>query len=535
MNLRKVSKTQLTLAILVTLTGVAFIFLALETPMISDAAGYEYAAKRLASGNGLSFEDPNNELTAGFFSPFAFQIRHTGDSRLYLGFPPGFPLLLALPGLLLGIEEAVHYVVPILSAIGIGLTFLLSKQMREDDDGSALLAAAMVALMPIYWRFGTEAWSEVPSLVFVVAGYILFLHSRQTECSDKSNILYAVLAGVVLIFSLFIRYANITFLMSIAFAELAHSRSDFFRPSKGWVFYGVLFLGLVSILAFNHVYYGGITLTSYSPENGWYAFAPFSLNYALGPSQPGGYSLIEAGKSLWENFSVILLFVPLGVWVLPKAYRLAVFLSIVTSVGLYSVYAFAPAGINSRFLIPTFPFLAIGAAQGMRYVFARLGDNRIQVVLLCFLFVWLGWRLWPEIDQLQARNQAAKTAVSHLHNWLQDIEEDAVIMSYTLNDHIIFYGQRSVLNYRRIPQYDPEAEKYRYDLFEPCLVFIVDTLLLASKPVYYVEDGSPPLYNSKDVLARHYTLVPVRQEPKLFHITNSSLMTPREDKAVCTP
>lgn len=108
MNWRKVSKTQLTLTVLVTLTGVAFIFLVLETPMISDAAGYEYAAKRLASGNGLSFEDPNNELTAGFFAPFAFQIKHIGDSRLYLGFPPGFPLLLALPGLLLGIEEAIH-------------------------------------------------------------------------------------------------------------------------------------------------------------------------------------------------------------------------------------------------------------------------------------------------------------------------------------------------------------------------------------------------------------------------------------------
>jgi hypothetical protein len=84
------------LLVLAVLIGMAFFLLAETVPGIADTMGYVYAAERLAAGDGLSLDDPNNMSIGPVFSMFAFQIRWTNDSRMFLGFPPGFPALLSL-------------------------------------------------------------------------------------------------------------------------------------------------------------------------------------------------------------------------------------------------------------------------------------------------------------------------------------------------------------------------------------------------------------------------------------------------------
>lgn len=533
-SLKNLIKAEWILFTLVTLMAVAFFLLAKRMPLTADTAGYEFAARQLTAGNGLAFDDPHNALVGKFFSPFAFQIKHPDDSRLYLGFPPGFPLLLALSGIVTGSIETIHYVVPVLAIIGLLLTFVLGTWLVKNQ-WVALLSVAILALMPIYWRFGTEAWSEVPAMVFVLAGTIFYFSARSEDGSERAKMGYAILAGIALVFSLFIRYANITFLLSIGLAELLLSPRELLKPSKKWLFYGVLVAGLFGILAFNHFYYGGIRLTSYSPENGWYNFPPFSLQYAFGASPVNGFSLREAGKSLWENFSLLLLFMPVGWWALPRSFRPIVLFSIVGSIGLYAIYAFAPAGINSRFLIPVFPFLAILAAQGIRALLVKLGDYRLQGAVVLIVFMGLAWHLYPEIVSLRDQKTGLETAVSHIKSTMALTEANAVMMTYGWVDHIAYYGNRSVLNYRRIPQYDPVQDKYRFDLFEPCLVYAIDTLLLSGTPVYFHEDQSPTLYNAKDILEKHYLLTPAIEEPKFYRVSQDALTTVRESASVCTP
>lgn len=533
-NINDVIKAQWVLLILATLIAVAFIFLAKRTPMTADTVGYEYAARQLILGKGLAFDDPNNALVGKYFSPFAFQIKRPENAGLYLGFPPGFPLLLALPGVVTGILETIHYVVPLLSAVGLLLTYYLGKWLVKNE-WIALLGAGIVAFMPVYWRFGTEAWSEIPSMVFVLLGIIFYLWAQDEHGSERAKTFYMLVAGAALVFSLFIRYSNITFLFSIGLAELLANPQKLLKPSKKWTFYAVLFAGFLGILAFNHFYYGGVRLTSYSPENGWYNFPPFSLSYALGASPIDGFSLIEAGKSLWQNFSLFLFFLPSGLWGLPRQFRLLVLLSIMASLGLYSVYAFAPTGINSRFLIPVFPFLAVLIAQGIGFLLGKLPDYRWHLSFGLLIFLGLGWRLYPEVAELRTEKPALDTAVSHVQSTLEATEEDAVIMTYAWIDHIAYYGNRSVLNYRRIPQYDPVQDKYRFDLFEPCLVYVVDTLLLSGTPVYFHEDQSPTLYDAKNILEKHYLLTPTVEQPTFLRVSNDTLTAVREPASICTP
>lgn len=522
---------RLLLVILAVFIGITFFLLVQKTPDVADTVGYIFAGVRLANGEGLTFEDPNNEFIGQFFSPFAFQIKQPEDSRLYLGFPPGLPMLLALPVVLTGGQELTYYVVPVMAVVGLFLTFLLGRLVTKND-WSALLASVMLAALPAYWQFGTDAWSEIPSLVFILAGLWFYLQSRNEMASGRDFIIYSVVGGGLLIYSLFIRYANITFLVSIGLTELISHPTQLIRPSKKWLFYLVLGVGLCFVLIFNHFYYGGVSLTSYSPENGWYAFPPFSWAYAAGPSR---YNLLVVFETMWSNFSVLLLLAPIGVLLLPKRYRLLFLLSVVSSVFLYSIYRFAPRGINGRFLLPIYPFLAILCAETILFLAKKVPQKSIRTITIAVLLVFISSHVPTQINELRTRNGNSEDMVNNLQSWIQETPEDAVFLSYVLNDQIAYYGKRSVLNYRRIPQYDPAIEEYRYDIFEPCLIYAIDSLLLDETSVYYIEDGTPPLYDSKVVLERYYDLVPYRDGPKIFAVQSSTLTTPRKTSSSCSP
>lgn len=519
------------LAVLILLIGIAFGLLAQQTPDVADTAGYIYAGERFADGHGLSFDDPNNEAVGQFFSPFAFQIKQINDARLFLGFPPGLPLLLAIPVAITGLQSLIYFVVPLLAVLGLIFTFLLGRLVTKNS-WSALLAAAFLALLPAYWQFGTDAWSEIPSLVFIVAGTFFYLKSRETAVSHRNYLIYSLLGGSLLVYSLFIRYANITFLLSIGLAELLQSPKQLLRPSKRWQFYVILAGGLGLILLFNQLYYGGVSLTSYSPENGWYTYAPFSFAYALGPIKSNLPILLA---TMWQNFSVVLLLAPIGIFVLPKQHRPLFFLSIVISMFLYSIYRFSPTGINGRFLLPIYPFLTILVAEAATWALQKVKIPMVQVAGAIILLLLVGWRVPEQISILAERNAESEKFISNVKSWVADTPENAVIMSYVLNDQIAYYAERSVLNYRRIPQYDPTVDEYRYDLFEPCLIYTVDSLLLDGTPVFYIEDGNPPLYDSKVVLENYYELVPFRPSPKIFTVQNTQLTAPREAASSCHP
>lgn len=349
------------LVLLLIVQGTAFFSIAQTVPTISDPIGYVYAAQRLANGHGPTFEDANN-LTAGpYFSMFAFQIRRTDDPRMFLGFPPGCSLLMAAGILLTGKAAAAYYVVPLLAVLGLVATFYVGV-LISGNEWTGFWSAALLAFAPAYCEFGMSSWSEVPSLTFITAGVCLYLLSRTEGRSSRASIILSVLGGIVIVYSFFIRYSNVAIVPALAIYELFIARKRILTEWRRWIFFGFLGLGFVAILMFNHFYYGGPILTSYSSAHGWYPYPAFSLSYALGPSFASGYSLIEACKPLWQNFSWMALLVPMGWFLLKRASALLVSVAALSTVALYSVYAFAPKEINSRFLLPAFPFLVIAIA-----------------------------------------------------------------------------------------------------------------------------------------------------------------------------
>ncbi len=492
---------------LVTLIGVTFALLAQTLPSISDTIGYVHAANRLASGHGLTFADDNNQVAGPYFSIYAFQIRRTDDPRMFLGFPPGFPILLAGSILVTGSDGAVHYVVPLLATAGLLATFWLGT-LAGRNAWTGLWAAAILASTPDFGEFGTSSWSEIPNLTLLTAGLCFYLLSCAAERHRRQVVMLSVLGAILIVYSFLVRYASVAIVPALVINEIACGQVGDSAKRRRWAFWGLLGLGLAGILLFNQLYYGGALLTSYSPTHGWYPWPAFSLSYAFGPSPVGGRSLIEACRSLWRNFPCLLLAAPVGWLLLKKGPALMIGASTLGTVSLYATYAFAPTGINSRFLLPVFPLICVGVAQTVTVAARQYLSARWRRAAGLILAIVLCLPVPARVTQLESRNASDAAMLDYIHSITDSTPPNAVFLSYVYNDQIAFYGNRSVLNYRRIPPSDPEAGRYQMEVFEPRLAEAVDRLLQREIPVYYVEDRSPPFWDSLAILENRFAAEP---------------------------
>ena len=498
--------------------AVAFFSLAQTNPQINDTIGYAFAGQQIASGHGLALVD-SNELTGGaYFSMFAYPVEREGDLRPFFGFPPGLPLLLGAGALLSGNMDAVYYVVPLLAVAGLIMTYLLGTELGKNE-WVGLWAALLLAVTPAYWRFGTAPWSEVPSLFFIAAGVYLYLRSRRAlGAHSVSPLILSFLAALFLGYSFFLRYTNVLVVPALGLYELWSARQKLWQERQRWSFFFFLGIALAAIPLFNHFYYGGPFLTSYSPVHGWYPQPAFSLSYALGPSFVNGFSLSAIGRSLWQNFYLLLFLVPIGWLLLPRAAGILSAGASLATFALYAVYAFAAGDVNSRFLLPVFPFLTVAMARALVAIGARLPGRRLRIAGGALLLALLSLFIPQHVNFLEARAASSRALVTHVETITGGTEQDAVFLSYVYNDAIIYYGNRSVLNYRRIPPSDPARGRYRWELLEPCMAQTVRTLLLAGVPVYFVEDASPPLADSLVRLQKYFSLQKVEEGSTVYRI-----------------
>jgi hypothetical protein len=125
---------------------------------------------------------------------------------------------------------------------------------------------------------------------------------------------------------------------------------------------------------------------------------------------------------------------------------------------------------------------------------------------------------WPTVKAVEQRANGTKTQIQQVVAMASATPPDSVFLSYVYNDLLIYYGQRSVLNYRRIPPADVQTGRYTMEILEPCLVAVVGKLLEAGHPVYYVEDKAPPFWDSLALLQRHFVFEPAQQDPKVYQV-----------------
>jgi hypothetical protein len=487
-----------------------------------DPLAYLYAGNRIAEGEGPTLCHSFNESIGPYFTLAGFNVQVRDGPCLSLNYPPGFPLILAGAELATGTPDAGLYVPALLGTFGLLVTFGLGAVLFNAWIGAA--SAATVAFLPTYLGASTAPWSDVAGAVFVIGGVVAYLWAEgQPTMSAKRCVPLIVLGAGSVVFGLLIRYTNVVVLIPVTVYVLVSQKRDAFRSTSNGIYWGLILLGLAGVLVFNGIYFGGFLTTGYSPEHGWYTWPAFSPRYALGPSPVGGRSLGAATKTLVENLGWLVLAGGLGLILMPRRKSMLLAGVILSYVFVYGLYAFAPEGINARFLIPTFPALAVSVAFGMSYGVLRWGwrDPKGALWLLAggvLLVIAVLLPLPARLQALEDRNADARRNAEAVRELVEDREPNAVFLAYGLNDAIFFHGGRTTLNYRRIPPLDVTAGVYRWDQLEPGMVDAVSELLRRGVPVYYVQDSDPPFADSLELLDRHFNLNALETASNVYRV-----------------
>jgi hypothetical protein len=470
---------------------VAIIVLIDTSPTLADSIGYIVAGQRLAGGFGPTYSDLHNSDVGPYFYLHAFRIIGNRGPDAIFGYPPGYPVLIAAATRLFQSKEIAHYVVPILSLVSLPIVYFLGT-ILTGRKWVGFWSTVLLATAPIYWEFSTSAWSEIPSLVFISSGISVYVLAYREADEERPRALLMALSATLIGFSFFIRYTNVFLVVpTLILHSFYVERMQYFRPRPHWIFFLITALSICGVLVYNWAYFGGPFKSIYStPELGAYPWPYFSIHYALGPSPVNGYSLREVARTLWGNFPIIVLLAPVGWRAMTRPNALVSGGVVLSAIALYSVYAFAPEGLNARFLLPATPFLCVAMASGGVTLGRHLPGQRLSWALAAAALFLLLVSLLPDIRQLYARHEQNNSAVAYVQQITSQTPDNSVWISTATNDLIAFYGTRSVLNYRRMFVTDPDSGQFDYKGAQACLVQAVDRLLDADIPVYVIFDST---------------------------------------------
>jgi len=497
----------LCLALILTVTVIIYIHYTQTTVEGWDPVAYLYAGEQLAQGHGLRFCHPFNGTIGPYFTLAGFNVRRAGDSAcLYLNYPPGFPLLLAVAQRVSIFSHTALYVPALCGVLGVFETFALGILVFNHPAG-ALFGALSLALAPTYMTFSTAPWSDVPGAVLVIGGIVALLWgNRQKQTSVQ--IIMGSIGGILVGWGIFTRYVDGLILLPLAAYLWLKHRGETLQLKSVQAFGVCMAVAVLGVLSFNRAYYGGFLTTSYSPQHGWYEWPAFHIQYAINRSPVGNSSLWAVIKTIWMNYSWLLVVSGMGLISMRAPERALALGAILVFAGLYSFYAFPSEGINSRFLVPTFPFISLAIGCGL-YSSIPGRWQRWWYAIACLVFITSLFVPLPNrLQRLAKRNENAANYLTNLMNVIENCcEPEAVFLAYNTNDLIAYYGRRTTFFYRRIPSN-----------FEKELTNAIRALLLQNIPVYYVQDANPPFRDSLTVLQRDFDLVPLYTEPPIYRI-----------------
>jgi hypothetical protein len=246
----------LALLIVVIAAGIGLLLLTNRYPTNPDSIGYIYAGLQLADGEGLGQYNALNRDVAPFFYLHSFRAVEAGSPRAWFGYPPGYAVLIALAVVVSGSSGAAFYVTALLPLVALVATYYLGRcggQNRWTAVAASLILAASASL----WRFGTEPWSELPSLVTLTIGGVAFLVSRDPQRAHQHRGWWAVVAGLMFGCPLLIRPTNLILVGPALFlTDLILIRPNARLPvlpllRTGWSTYAVMGLFAAVTLTYN--------------------------------------------------------------------------------------------------------------------------------------------------------------------------------------------------------------------------------------------------------------------------------------------
>ena len=312
---------------------------------------YWQASRQLTDGQGLSYVDSHNRIGAQYYTLHSFKVFHPNQANRFFDYPPGLPALASLTTFLFQSQDVTSPFIPLTAALAILALYAFSLVVVGPR--VAWWAGLVLLANPTFLANATSIWSETLSAGLILLGIVGYLAAARYLVKPWPRVLVSVVAGIALGFAFFTRFTNLTVvpavLVLVAMTRSgARPRSDW---STTWPYLATIAAGVIAVLGFNTLYYGGPVTTAYSPLHGWYTQPPFSLSYAFGPSFAGGRCVPALLQTVGRDFGLLLAFALVGLLVSRNGLKIGLIVLIGCLVLPYTIYLFAPQGVNKRFLL----------------------------------------------------------------------------------------------------------------------------------------------------------------------------------------
>ena len=383
----------------------------------ADASGYVSQAdkwSRLEWEHGVELSDAEQELDAWLTSPLGWRPGEWIDDLeidvQVPTYPPGLPLLMAIPEAIAGVDGAAAVVI-LSAAVAIVATALIASEIGGSAAGA--IAALLLGGAPIFLYQSIQPMSDVP----VTAAWMLsFLLARRKRSFS---------AGIVCAIAVLIR-PNLAPL-AIVPLFIAHRRLWFAAP----VAIAGVFLALIQTL-----WYGSPFRSGYGTAEELFALA----NIIPNASRYFSWALATAP---------LMLLGVIGFWRLRRermAQAMALFAVLV--VASYLVYAVFDDWSYLRFLLPALAVLAIFAAAEVSAWLVKWPIT-IRVPLLFALLLGItAYNLFTarRHDTFKLADQLAR--VERVADYINtNVPAEAVIVSGEQSGSMRYYTGRPILRW----------------------------------------------------------------------------------------
>jgi hypothetical protein len=477
------------------LTGFYIILSEREVPPW-DPTSMVLLGQSLAHSGDIRYVDHNNVEIGPYFNPHGFDIRAPQDPQPYSTFPPGFSLILAAAYRLGGLHW-LYLVPPLLTASGLLAAGYLGCRLA--GAWAAIFTVMLLASSQVVVTFATSLWSDGPSVALLLLGLALYVAAVAT---GRASLFFV--SGLCLGLMILSKFVNVAFVGMITVYHLAMTRGGQRIAGIKWMALG-LAPGIVGLMLYQTRAYGAPFANAYRPwGQSQYEFPLFSLKYLFVKAPPpwNDISIQAIAPGLLRDMHAWLVMALVGL-IVTRRHQLSWLLASIglANVTIYAISVFTPRQfINMRYLLPALAMGYLLAAVALAWIITRLHSKIAQIALVLLVVVFcIGSLIHQTIPELISRNTGTSNTIKLVQSTAQAIAPDSVVLAYNLADTFVLYGNRSVLNYRRIKAPDPVARNQ-------LVLDAIDRLLLAGRPVYLVKDDESLFGSIYPDIRRRYLL-----------------------------
>jgi hypothetical protein len=415
----------------------------------SDQYGYvsqaiSWAAGQLRISEPLAALDPSIAQAA---VPLGYQL--SSPDTIVSIYSPGLPLMMA-PLVLVGGEQAVYVVVPLLGAVGVWLTYVLGSRIWGERAG--LLAALGLACSPVFLHQLFLPMSDVPATTLWLAALVLALSGARGAPAA---------AGLVVSLALLTRPNLLPLAAPLAVVIWIERR----RAADLLVFVLALLPGPLAIAILYRMLYGSVLMSGYGGLD-----TLFRLEWL-------GENARRYGMWLVETQSPVILLGVAALAVRRTTVTFALFGYCLVVGACYLLYIPFDGWHFVRFLLPAIPVLLILSAGVLETLIQRLPPSwrGTTFVALCaamaVTYLTAAHRHGVfDVGQDQRRFLSIGRFLG------RELPENAIVIAGLHSGSMRLYGHRPTLRWTQMtpPALDPAVALLRAKGFEPYILLESD-------------------------------------------------------------